>query len=608
MQLTSDHRTENQTAGRGSTLSDRATYIGLAIVLVAVFLVYANTFSFDFVHDDRPQILGNTWLRSWRFLPRYFTADVWAFQHPVFRGTFYRPIFLLWLRLQYIVFGLKPWGWHLATVLCNVAVTVLVYFTAEWLLEDRLAALFTAMIFGLHPTHAEGVAWISGVTEPLFALFLFAAYLCYLKLRRDPGRRNAWLAASIFLYILACLSKETAVILPLIIFADEVIWAGEGGDRAQAAWTVRIWQACKTAAPYVLVFVLYLVARLFALQGFQNTKEPHSYLAMFLTWPSVLWFYIQHLFWPVRLDPFYTREFYSHVDLHHVLLPAIPVGLAAVGLWIWSRRSQKAAIATLWMVIPILPVLNLRAFIEGHLVHDRYLYLPTFGFAMLVAMGIRKLKFKDEYAGLPVVQIGLTTVIGVLLGIGVYKATACYANEYTYFAYVSSVSPEGHSSKLDLAGILGNQGHLDQAIQLYKEILPEQPDNWDVNYNLGYAYYVTGKLSDADHFLTRATQLDGSRPDGFFYLGLTKLKENDLNAAAANVQRAVAVRPDADHYHFALGVIFKVQGNLPGALSEFHQEMEISPGDDSARQQADLIESELASKTHAPAQSSIQPH
>ncbi len=125
---------------------------------------------------------------------------------------------------------------------------------------------------------------------------------------------------------------------------------------------------------------------------------------------------------------------------------------------------------------------------------------------------------------------------------------------------------------------------------MYKEIWPAQPDNWDVNYNLGYAYYLTGKLPEADRYLSRAVQIDASRPDGFFYLGLTKLKLGDINAAAANVQRAVIIRPDADHYHFALGVIFKLQGNLPGALSEFHQEMDLDPDNTSARQQAEEIE------------------
>jgi tetratricopeptide (TPR) repeat protein len=101
---------------------------------------------------------------------------------------------------------------------------------------------------------------------------------------------------------------------------------------------------------------------------------------------------------------------------------------------------------------------------------------------------------------------------------------------------------------------------------------------------------LTGRLADADGFLTRATQLDASRPDGFFYLGLTKLKLGDINAAAAYVQRAVIIRPDADHYHFALGVIFRLEGNLPAALSEFHQELDLDPTNVSARQQVTEIE------------------
>ena len=580
----------------GASLSNKAVMVALAVILGLVFLAYLNTLGFTFVHDDRFQIQGNTWLRSWKYLPRYFTADVWAFEHPVFRGTFYRPIFLVWLRLQYLVFGLNAWGWHLCTVLCHVGVTLLVYFTAERLLEDRLAALFTALIFGLHPTHAEGVAWVSGVTEPLFALFLFASYLCYLKKRAEPQRARIYLVGSLVLYTLACLSKETAVVLPFIIFACELVWSKGSGDNGWNEWRARLLDAVKVVAPYFGLFVVYMGARMFALQGFQNTKEPHSFLSMFLTWPSVLWFYIQHMIWPTRLSPFYTREFYSHIDLHHVLLPAIPVLIAAAGLWIWSKRSSKAAVAAIWMVIPILPVLNLRAFIEGHLVHDRYLYLPSFGFAMLVAMGLRHLDLGSRILRQPALQLGIAGMIGVSMIIGVHQATACYANETTFFTYVTSMSPEGHSSQLDLAGLLGNQGHLDEAIKIYEQIWPAQPDNWDVNYNLGYAYYLTGKLAEADQYLSRAVQIDASRPDGFFYLGLTKLKEHDINGAAANVQRAVIIRPDADHYHFALGVIFKVQGNLPGALSEFRQEMDLAPDNTAVRQQVQETEAAIASQ------------
>jgi len=70
------------------------------------------------------------------------------------------------------------------------------------------------------------------------------------------------------------------------------------------------------------------------------------------------------------------------------------------------------------MVIPILPVLNLRAFIEGHLVHDRYLYLPSFGFAMLVAMGLRHVDFGSRILGQPALQLGIAGLLGYPLIVG----------------------------------------------------------------------------------------------------------------------------------------------------------------------------------------------
>jgi len=540
----------------GAPLNERTATLALALILVGVFLAYLNTLSFQFVHDDRFQIVGNTWLRSWKYLPRYFTADVWAFQHPVFRGVFYRPIFLLWFRLQYLVFGLNPWGWHLCTVLCHVGVTLLVYLTAARLLKDRLAALFATLIFGLHPTHAEAVAWVSGVAEPLFAIFLFASYLCYLKNRSDPARARTYLVASLALYMLACLSKETAVILPLIIFACEFIWSEGAAPAGLRAWIQRARGAFMAVAPYLALFAIYMVARVLALHGFQHTKESHSFLSMFLTWPSALWFYIQHLIWPTRLNPLYPLDFCSRLDFGNVL-PAIPVLIASAGLGFWCKRSPQAAVATIWMVVPILPVLNLRAFMEGRLVQDRYLYLPSFGFAMLVALGMRHLKLgPGQLLGQPAVQVTLAAVLALALGTSVTEETAYFANTNTFYARISSMSAGSETAKLDLAGMLGEQGRLDEALKIYREIWTTHPESWTVNYNLGYAYYLTGKLPEADRYLSRAVEIDANHPDAFFYLGLTKLKMGDIDSAAANVERAISIRPDADRRRFA----------TPGAL------------------------------------------
>jgi tetratricopeptide (TPR) repeat protein len=572
-------------------LTERAARLALALILVLVFLAYLNTLWFQFVHDDQFQIVQNTWLRSWRYLPRYFTGAVWAFMHPTLPGNYYRPLFLLLFRLEYMAFGLRPWAWHLCTVLMQVGVTALVYRLAVRLLRDRLAGLFAAVVFGLHPIHAEAVAWVSGITEPLLALPLISSFLCYLRRRTEHRHAQAYLVASLVLYALALLAKETALILPMIIFASELIWSAPAGTRKLHVWLHRGLAALAVITPYLVLSAAYLGLRVTALHGFQNPPESHPFLDMILTWPSVLWFYVRHLIWPVRLGPFYDVAYVTHLDIRNVVLPALAVVLIALSLWVWAKRSREAALASLWLVLPILPVLDLRVFPEGQLVHDRYLYLPSCGLALLVAWGLRRLRVGSaRLLGQPALQVGLAVALGLALGVSVTRETGYFASDTTFFQHANSMLASGDAAKSNLASLLGNQGQLGEATRLYEEVWRSKPDSWEVNYNLGYAYYLQGRLPDADRLLSRAVQIDPSRPESFFYLGLTRLKLGDVNGAAADVQRAIAIRPDAEHYHFALGVILRLQGNLPGALSEFRAELELDPDNSAARQQAAEIE------------------
>jgi tetratricopeptide (TPR) repeat protein len=572
-------------------LTERTARLALIVVLVLVFLAYLDTLWFQFVHDDQFQIVQNTWLRSWRYLPRYFTGAVWSFMHPTLPGNYYRPLFLLLFRLEYFAFGLRPWAWHLCTVLMQVGVAAMVYGLAVCLFKDRLAGIFAALIFGLHPIHAEAVAWVSGVTEPLLALPLISSFLCYRRRRTEHHCTRAYLAASLVLYALALLAKETALILPMIIFASELIWSEPAGASRLRAWRHRGLVALAVITPYLVLSGAYLGLRVTALHGFQNPPESHPVLDMILTWPSVLWFYIRHLIWPVGLGPFYDVGYVTHPDIRNVVLPALAVVLMATGLCVWARRSREVALASLWLVLPILPVLDLRVFPAGQLVHDRYLYLPSCGLALLVAWGLRRLQVGSvRLLGHPALQVGLAIVLGLALGVSATQEAEYFANNTTFFQRANAMSAKSDTIKSNLASLLGNQGRLGEATKLYEEVWQSKPDSWEVNYNLGYAYYLQGRLPDADRLLSRAVQIDPSRPESFFYLGLTRLKLGDANGAAADVQRAIAIRPDAEHYHFALGIIFRLQGNLPGALSEFQTELELDPDNAAARQQAAEIE------------------
>ena len=98
-----------------------------ALVCVVTALAYLNTLTFGFVYDDKPAILDNVVIRSWRFLGHYFIPQISADIAPSASATFYRPMTDLWMRLNYATFGPNPAGWHFSMLAAHVLATYLVF-------------------------------------------------------------------------------------------------------------------------------------------------------------------------------------------------------------------------------------------------------------------------------------------------------------------------------------------------------------------------------------------------------------------------------------------------------------------------------------------------
>src|SRR5262249_29020991 len=216
----------------------RSRYV-VAFPFILIIVAYVGTLGFHFVYDDPAQVLRNPLLHSWRNLPGVFPHDVWSFNQVagVPPSNYYRPVFLVWLLINYSVFGSHAWCWHLSTLGLHLLVTLLVCRLALALTRDRATALISAAIFGLHPTHIEAVAWISGVSESLAAAPLGVSILCHIRARsvagglgpsRFPAR--AYRLASLILCAIAMLSKETAIVLPGAILMYEMIFPDGGRD------------------------------------------------------------------------------------------------------------------------------------------------------------------------------------------------------------------------------------------------------------------------------------------------------------------------------------------------------------------------------------------
>ncbi len=390
------------TSARQTNLTRRildSKHLAIVLVLTITFVAYVGTISYQFVYDDIGQIVDNPSIKSWECVPRYFTEHIWAHLWPDSPGNYYRPVFMLWMLVSYTLFGLNAAWWHLTTILVHMGATLMVYLLARRLIKDQWTALITALIFGLHPVHIETVAWIAGVTESLLALFLIPAFLFYLNWRESASstddelvakrNRRKWLAASLAFYAVAVLEKETALVLPMLVFWYEWIYSTD--ESQKISFSVRLRNAVKVVAPYLALSVVYLLARTIALKGLGHTVTPLSLSTIVLTWPSLLWTYLKMLVWPVGLSVFYDAPYVTKPGIGSFALPLLAIAVVAGLLWMWSRKAKAVAFISALLALPLLPLLNLSVFYQGEIVHDRYLYLSSIGFSMLVALALKRI-------------------------------------------------------------------------------------------------------------------------------------------------------------------------------------------------------------------------
>jgi len=549
----------------------------LLFVLLATALVYIGCLRYEFTYDDNSQIVLNSAITSITHIPQYFTTHVWGTINPGAAPQYYRPIFLLWLLLNYKLFALSPAGWHATNLVVHLLATWLVFVLARRLTSDQLVATIAAFLFGVHPAHIESVAWVSGVTDPLMTVFFLSAIILYLDMKspsevmqRRPRLFNRRLLLSLLFYSLAILTKETAIVFLPIVICYELFLGKEGSG---ASIGTRLRSVFLTIAPYLVVTVAYFLARYRVLGGLGHklTQLPATTTAT--TIPSVLWFYFQHLVWPQPLSAFYDNTYVSG----GWLLWGPLVGLIIVaGLFIvLGRRSRQVMFLGCWVLLPILPALNLSVFQFGEIVHDRYLYLPSVGFCIILSVAFfYVVRTYNKYKRPAVV---LLLIFGAGWALETVIQQTMWKDDLTLYLHGAAVAPTNNLAANNLAATLKDSGNVDGAIVLCEQVLARDPNNWRSTYNLGHSYYTIGAYREATKTLGRAISLKPDAPDQYLFYGLSAMRTGQFGEAEAALRTAINLRPANAKYRFALGVLLQQKGDLTDARTELAKSIELDP-------------------------------
>jgi hypothetical protein len=539
----------------------------LALVLAAVS--YINTLGFAFVYDDLPQLVSNPRVHSWEHAPRLFVEQVWNQSLLQGTGNYYRPIFELWLLIQYSLFGLHPWAYHLVNVLLHMAVVGLAYLLFRRLTGDRLTASMGTVIFAVHPTHIESVAWISGVTDPLCALFVLGSFLAYMRARdagSSTGDRIAWQVAALALYALAMMSKETAIVVPALLVAYEWLLARQDSLAARV----------RRVTPFVVITGAYLLVRHWVLFGFMH-PEAYSLKSILLTLPRVLWFYTHQLVWPVGLSVFYDTPFVDRPGLWDFYLPIVGVAVLAVAVGWLAKQSRPAAFGAGWMLAMLAPaIVGMYVFIPEELVHDRYLYLPSIGFALMAAVALRRLSSKGELFGGPRLPVAATLALGGILAAGTAAQNIYWTNDLLLYAHGMSVAPRNIDAINLLANEMFKRKNPNSALALYHHSLEIKPNQWRTHFALGISLYELSDYPQATKELEAGISLAPKNSEQYIFLGLSQLSLSNYARAEQEFRRAKQLNPRRPGLNHFLATTLLKQGKVEEAKDALRAEVSLT--------------------------------
>ncbi len=325
------------------------------------------------------------------------SIEVWALDREAVR--FFRPLFVLSLKLDHLVWGLNPFGFHLTNLLLHILNALLVYRFLRLVEVDSRIALFTGMLFAGYPHHTVAILWVSGRTELLMATFVIAALVAHMESRQ---RACWWLWRIGALLASACafLTKEGAVVLAPLLVLSEWLVRGPGERFAEVVkrMTLRLW-------PYMAMTALYLVYR-FAVFGLGEHPPMPYYVSpsepLFPLYLAVKTVYY-YLCWLMALPIMPVAPVAFLLDHWWAAAGAALIVFAGWGMVMWKLRAQRGAFVwLLWSVAALAPTAPV-------MTSNHYTYIANVGVALLAVCFIVQMPLKRRK-----VQIGFAVLVCVL--------------------------------------------------------------------------------------------------------------------------------------------------------------------------------------------------
>ncbi len=487
-----------------AVLQMRPAYAVLLIALVTIVL-YANSLPGQFVFDDTVIVQGNPAIHALdlEHLRSIFGGHYW--QSVESQGGLYRPIVMLSYALNYALDGEDTQGYHLVNVLLHAANGILVYLILQALFLRPELSLLSALMFVMHPIRTEAVASVVGRAESLSAFFVLLAWWAYLRHMRL--RRAGWLWVSAGSFVLAALTKESALSFVLLLPLTDYMLSRNLRGLVNRATVLRY-------LPFGIAAALVLGLRYWVLGGFaplyinpdSNPLVKTGAWVRFLTATDVFARYLMLLIFPLNLSADYSYNQIPPVAFlfsWRALGPLLLLVLLSAGMVAALRRSRVLFFSGAVFFLNFVPTSNWIRPI-GTIMAERLMYVPALGFncalAYLLAEGLSRPRWKKP-------ALGVAAILVIGYGLRTVERNPEWRSNYALFRSAADASPNSGLAQANCALVLLQKDDVRGALDHARKAALILPNDPAVFFTLGNAYRRLGNLPEAADAFGKVVQI-----------------------------------------------------------------------------------------------------